>query len=353
MSTATVEQGTVRGAVFAGPGKVEVRRLPSPRLASDSDVLIAIEACGICGTDLHILEDPPGHPARPGVVLGHEMVGRIIEAGSAATGVAMGDRVVVAPNLACGSCHNCKAGLLSACENYTTIGIFRDGGLCDRVSVPARACHRISDRLPSHIAALTEPLSCVLNGIQQAKPLPGEVAMIYGAGAIGLLFLAVLTAAGVRCVVVEPMNVRRETAQRMGAARVVDPTLRDPGAAVSELGTDRADLTVDAVGSQVAAALGATRPRGRVLLFGMNSQARAQIAQNAITRHELVVFGTYVGDFTFPAAVRLQESGLLNLEPVVSHRLPLERAAEAVAALREGDAVKVVLSVAGSPGTDA
>jgi threonine dehydrogenase-like Zn-dependent dehydrogenase len=346
--TQATRPGTIRAVVFQGPGRILLCERPRPALASAADVLIAVEACGICGTDLHILEDPPGHPAAPGVVLGHELVGHVAEAGPEARGVTVGDRVVVAPNISCGSCAPCKQGAPSACQNFSTVGIFRDGGLADLVSVPARACHRVTGALPARVAALAEPLSCVLNGIRRVRPMPGEVAVIHGAGAIGLLFLAVLGAGGVRCVVAEPVTQRREAARLMGAAATVDPAAADVRAAVTALQPGGADLAVDAVGSQFGAAVAEVRPGGEVLLFGMNSRARSAIAQNDITRREITVHGAYVGEATFPAAVRLLESGLLRLDPVISHYLPLDRAQDAVDALRSGGAVKAVLDVAGS-----
>jgi 2-desacetyl-2-hydroxyethyl bacteriochlorophyllide A dehydrogenase len=336
---------SMRAVVFAGPGRVGVQDRPYPELAALSDVLIAVEACGICGTDLHITEDPPGHPGEVGVILGHEFVGRVTAAGPAAAGVTVGQRVVVAPNIACHSCSQCKQGLLSACEDFSSIGIFRDGALAKLVSVPAAACHPISDTIPGRIAALTEPLSCVLNGISQAKPVAGDVALIYGAGAIGLLFLAALTAGGVRCVVVEPAPLRREAAARLGAVAVVDPETDNPTDVIRRFAPDGADITVDAVGTRLADAVHQTRPRGKVLLFGFNDRVRPEVDQSQITRRELVVFGTWVGDFTFPLAVRLQESGLLRLDEIVSHWLPLEQAPEAFAALRKGEAVKAVIQV--------
>ncbi len=346
--TQATRRDTIRAVVFQGPGRIQLCERPRPALASAADVLIAVEACGICGTDLHILENPPGHPATPGVVLGHEMVGHVAEAGPEARGVTVGDRVVVAPNISCGSCASCKQGAPSACLSSSTVGIFRDGGLADLVSVPARACHRVAEALPARVAALTEPLSCVLNGVRRVRPMPGEVAVIHGAGAIGLLFLAVLGAGGVRCVVAEPVALRREAARLMGAAATVDPATADVRATVSALQPGGADLAVDAVGSQFGAAVAEVRPGGGVLLFGMNSQARSAIAQNDITRREITVYGAYVGEATFPAAVRQLESGLLRLDPVISHYLPLERAQDAIDTLRSGGAVKAVLDVAGS-----
>ncbi|MGH3322006.1 MAG: alcohol dehydrogenase catalytic domain-containing protein [Streptosporangiaceae bacterium] len=345
-SPRTPDRRTMRAAIFAGPEDARLTSRPLARVTDPSEVVVAPEACGICGTDLHILEDPPGHPATPGVILGHEIVGNVTECGAGVYGVGAGDRVVVQPNLACGSCLPCKRGLRNHCENFTSLGIFRDGGLADAVAVPARACHRVSDALPRRIAALAEPLSCVLNGLSQARPEPGEVAVIFGAGAIGLIFEALLRAAGARCVVVEPDETRRAAASRMGACHTVDPRAGRVSEIVHRVtGGLGADVIIDAVGSQLPAAIEVARPRARVLLFGMNAGARDTVRQFDVTRGELQVFGTYVGDHTFPDAVRILEQGIVDLDPIVSHELPLERLPDGIAAARSGEAVKVVIDL--------
>jgi threonine dehydrogenase-like Zn-dependent dehydrogenase len=217
-----------------------------------------------------------------------------------AHGVDLGQRVVVQPGVSCGYCPACKFGNPGSCENYSSLGVFRDGALAEFISVPAIQCHRISEEIPSEIAAMTEPLSCVMNGIEQSKPLAGEVAVIYGAGAIGLLFLSVLRANGVRCIVVEPSEARAATASAMGA-HVSNPDPEALEAAVAELTTGGADIVVDAVGSQLGSAIVLARPKARILLFGFNTRALLPVQQSTITRKELVVFGTYVGENMFPA----------------------------------------------------
>jgi 2-desacetyl-2-hydroxyethyl bacteriochlorophyllide A dehydrogenase len=347
MSTATSTR-TMRAAIFAGPGRLELGERPVPERSAPDDVLIAVEACGVCGTDVHILADPPGHPATTGCVLGHEFVGRIVEAGPEALDVAVGDRVVVAPNLNCGSCDACKRGLLAHCERFTTIGIFRDGGMASHVVAPAHACHRISDALPAQVAALVEPLSCVFNGIDQARLVPGETAVVLGAGAIGLMFAALLRAGGAsRVVVVEPGELRREIALKMGAHAALDPRAEGFAEAMAEaLGTDAgADVVVDAVGNQLPAAVAQAAPRGRVLLFGMDARAHGEVPQVEITRRELVVFGTYIGDHTFPATIRLLESGVADFTPLVSHWIGLDELPATLEEIRAGNAVKAVVDL--------
>jgi len=327
----TVAAGTMPAAVFAGPGRVEILERPVPRLAGPADVVLDVEACGICGSDLQILSDPPRHPARPGVVLGHELVGVVAEAGPEAE-LPEGERVAVAPNVSCGTCGPCRRGRRNHCERFTTIGIFVDGGLAPKVRVPAAQCHPIAASLPAHVAALAEPLSTVVHGARQAAAFPGETAVVIGAGPIGLMFVALLSLAGATVVAVEPAPERAALALRLGAARVVAPG-EGPG--------EPADVVVDAVGSQLPAALDLVASGGRVLLFGVNTQARAEVAQERITRGELTILGSFVGQDVFPDAIRLLEQGRLDLEPLVTHRIGLEELPAAIEELRAGRAVKV------------
>jgi 2-desacetyl-2-hydroxyethyl bacteriochlorophyllide A dehydrogenase len=339
-----LQTGTMPAAVLAAVGTLALEERPLPTVRGTEDVLLDVEACGICGTDLHILADPPGHPANVGVVLGHEFVGTVRDVGTGVTSLRPGDRVVVAANVSCGQCVWCRRGLVNHCESFTTHGIFVDGGLAPSVVVPARSCFPIAAHVPAHIAALAEPLSTVTNGVRLADAFPGDTAVVIGAGPIGLMFTALLEAAGASVLVVEPNEERLELATEMGAATGIDPREEDATAAVRRV-TDGlgADCVVDAVGSQLPAALELVRKAGRVVLFGMNSQARAEIAQNRLTRDELSVLGAYVGrpEDVFPTAVRLLEQGRIDFEPLVTRRIPLEGLPEAVAELRGGRGVKV------------
>lgn len=337
-------------AVFEGDGHLSIEERRVPTATRPDDVLIQVEACGICGTDVHILEVPPGHPATPGVILGHEFVGLVRETGPEVAGLPEGTRVVVAPNLSCGSCRWCRRGLANHCENFTTLGIFRDGGLAEYAVAPARACHPISSALPREVAALAEPVSCVINGVEQARLFPGEMAAIFGAGPIGLIFLSLFRAAGAgRTVVIEPSDVRRDIAKRLGADVCVDPGSVDVATAIAEESDGiGVDVAVDAVGTQVGAAVQSVRRAGRVLLFGMNANSSAPIRQFDITRSELTVLGTYVGTNTFPSAIRILEERVVDLSPLVSDRFPLAELSDAVEATRSGRAVKAIVDLVSS-----
>ena len=321
----------MKAAVLADVGTLAIEERPEPSLADD-EVLLDVEACGVCGTDLHILSTPPSHPANVGVVLGHEFVGRVRERGSAVESADVADRVAVAPNLWCGECAWCRRGLRNQCERGTTYGIFVDGGLAPLVAVKARVCFPISTDLPAHVAALAEPLSTVVHGARQASAFPGERAVVIGGGPIGAMFCALLTLAGAAVTVVEPVRERAELAAALGAVDVVAP---------DGVGGLEAEIVVDAVGSQLDAALGIVARGGRVLLFGMNEHARAEVAQSRITRDELTVVGSYVGQDVLPDAIRLLEQGRIDFARLVTHRIAVDELPDAIDELRAGRALKV------------
>jgi len=333
----------MRAAVFKGSGILELEDVPEPVVEADDDVVIEVEACGICGSDLQILNVPPGHPADPGVILGHEFIGRVRAMGRDSDGLEIGQRVVVDPDPKCGVCGPCRAGRPASCENVRALGVFRHGALAPLVKAPAGFVFPLSEGPSSAIAALIEPLACVVNGVNKANPRPGESAIIFGAGAIGCLFLAMFKAAGASpVIVVEPQAARGAVATAVGADLVVGPDELD--ARRRDLLPQGADVIVDAVGSQLATAIDHAGLGGRIVLFGMNQTARPAVQQYTITERSLSVLGSYITAFTFPAAIGLVEGGTLPLDPIVTHILPLERVSEGLELLRSGGATKVVIT---------
>jgi threonine dehydrogenase-like Zn-dependent dehydrogenase len=338
----------MRAAVFKGSGVLELEDVPEPVVEADDDVVIEVEACGICGSDLQILNVPPGHPADPGVVLGHEFIGRIRALGRNASSFQTGQRVVVDPDPKCGICGPCRAGRPASCENVRALGVFRHGALAPLVKAPAGAVFPLSEGPSPAIAALIEPLACVVNGVNKANPRPGESAIIFGAGAIGCLFLAMFKAAGASpVIVVEPQAARGAVATAVGADLVVSPD--ELSERRRDLLPHGADVIVDAVGSQLATAIEHAALGSRIVLFGMNQTARPAIHQYAITERSLSVLGSYVTAFTFPTAIRLVEGDSLPLDPIVTHVLPLDRVSEALDLLRSGSATKVVITPGALP----
>jgi len=331
-------------AVFKGQGQLALEERPTPRIQKPDDVLLRVEGCGICGTDVHILEVPPGHPATPGAILGHEYVGEVLEVGEAVTNLKPGDRVVVAPNLACGVCTYCRMGRPNQCQNFTTLGIFLDGGFARYNVAPAKALYPIASDLPLEEAVLVEPLSCVLGGTEKVRLQPGETAVILGAGPIGLLFILVFKAAGAGKIIVSEVSpFRLEFAHKVGADVTVNPRKQDLKEVVMAETKLGADVVVDAVGMLFPQAIELARKGGKVVLFGMNQQALPQVRQYDITRNELEIYGTFIGINTFPPAIKMLESRAVRPSVLITHRLPLSRIHEGFEAIKAGRAIKVLI----------
>lgn len=333
----------MRAAVFAGEGRLTMEDRPVP-VPAPGEVVVAVEACGVCGSDLAVLDVPPRHPATPGIILGHEFVGRVSAVGEGVRSVAVGTRVIIDPDPKCGACGPCRAGRPAVCENIVALGVYRDGALASHVAAPAETCHPIAEDVPATLAALAEPLACVVNGTNRAALRPGETVVVFGAGAIGCLFTAVFHAGGASTlVVVEPNESRVPVATAMGATHVLTPAAWAERRA--EILPAGADVVVDAVGSVLPQAIDAAAMGARVVLFGMNTNARPAVHQVEIVEKGLAIFGSYITNFTFPQAIRLIESGALDLAPLISEVLPLDRLGEGLEHLKSGAATKVVITL--------
>lgn len=336
----------MKAAIFEAVGKLAVKDVAEPQVTLPSDVKLKVLACGVCGTDLHILSDPPSHPGTIGAVLGHEFIAEVAEVGSAVANVTVGQRVAVRPIVSCGACSYCLSGALNHCTDWQVHGVFKDGGLAEFVVVPNTACLPISSDIPIEIAALTEPLACVMSAIRKIALFPGEDVVIFGAGAIGLIYLAILKNAGAgRIAVVELSETRAAVAMKMGASVVIDPTKTNLDEAVHKLMPKGADVVVDAVGSQLGNSLVVAGRRARVVLFGINTHSEANIKQHLITEKELTILGSFVGQQSFPDAIRLLESGTIDFSPIVSDVVALSDFESEFPRIKGGSVVKAIVTV--------
>ena len=333
----------MQAVVFHGDGKWGIESAVKPCISADDDVLLRVERASICGTDIHILATPPGHPATPGSILGHEYVATVTEVGAGIGHLRPGDRVVIDPNITCGLCRYCRMGMTNVCENMTTLGIFRHGGLAEFSLAPAKSLHKISHEVSPERATLAEPLSCVLHAFEKAQLTPGENVVILGAGPIGLIFLMLCKIGGAgKVFMIEPVEFRRRTAESFGADGVFDSKAGNIAADIKEITGIGADIVIDAAGTLLPEALQLVRPGGRVILFGINQHADRQFNQYFTTRYEVTILGSFIQRTEFPKVVRLLESGILPLEKLVTHRLRLDQIGEGFEAMRAGEAIKVV-----------
>ena len=334
----------MRVPVFLGEGRLEFQDRPVPHIQNDDDVLLAVEACGLCGTDLNILAVPAAHKANVGTVLGHEFVGTVREAGTRVAGLKKGDRVVVAPRLNCGLCRYCRRGRVNQCENYKTLGIHLDGGLAPYCVAPERALFRIDPKVPVEDAAFAEVLSCVLSATIRVAVNPGDTVVILGAGPAGLLYAQLYRAGGAGKIIVTDVSpFRLDFASRIGVDAVINSRQENVEERVGMLMDPGADIVVDAVGNLLPQAVKLARRGGRIILFGLQMHALPPVSQYLITRHELTVYGAFVGINPFPQTVRLLESGVIRPSALITHRLPVARVEKALTAMRAGETMKVIV----------
>lgn len=335
---------TMHVPIFKGEGQLSYEERPIPVISHPDEVLVEIEACGICGTDLNILATPPAHKATPGIIIGHEGVGVVRETGPAVTGLQPGDRVVIAPRLTCGQCAYCRRGLDNQCTNYSTIGTTRDGVFAPYLAAPQRAFFKISPAVPRDDAALFEPLSCVVGSVKRAPIEAGDNVVVIGAGPMGMLFAQMYRTLGAgRVIAIDISPYRLGFAQELGLDAALNPIEVDVTEAVHDLTGLGADVVVDAVGNQLASAIKLARRGGQVVLFGLRPHDNPPVNQYTITRYDLTLHGTFVGLHPFAQTVALLESKRLQPSQLITHKVPLAELSHGVELMRSGEAMKVIV----------
>lgn len=334
----------MRAVIFEGSGKVEIKSIPVPEVRKEDDVLVKVERASICGSDIQILKVPPGHPSKEGIVLGHEYVGKIVEKGESVDTFALGDRVVVEPAITCGTCIFCRAGAPNMCRSSTTLGIYLDGGFAEYSLVPERCLHRVRSDIAAEVAVFTEPLSCIVHALDRLKGAAGETALVLGAGPIGLLLVKMLKASGMGKILVSQTSIlRREFAKKCGASIVLDPAADDLQKQVYAISPIGVDIVADCVGKLLDVSLKCVRNGGRILLFGLDSEAENAVKPFDITHRELTIIGSFVAQYTFPSAIKILENGVIDVTDIITHRFSLEDFKKGLEVIRAGKAIKVII----------
>lgn len=336
----------MKAAVIETPGQVFVQDVPDPQPAP-GEVIVSVALAGLCGTDLHIYagEIDYVYPIIPG----HEVVGTILEVGDGVADLAPGMRVAFDPNIPCGQCHFCRRLRFNHCLNWQAIGVTRDGGFAERVTVPAKVIYPIGD-LPFEQAVFIEPLSCVVYGLQRATPALGDQVLIFGAGPIGLLLMQAVRRAGAAQVVVTDLQQERlELVATLGAHVTVPADEgEDQPASLREGAPLGYDMVIDATGVPAVAArcFDYVTPGGKVLLFGVCPEnATIPFSPFDLYRRDISVYGSFALNVTFGPAIELLRGGAVQVEPLISHRFPLARFPEALemARTRSEPTMKVVI----------
>jgi threonine dehydrogenase-like Zn-dependent dehydrogenase len=323
----------MKALVFEDVGKIGFDQIPVPEISEPNQVLLNVVACGICGTDVKILQGK--HAYKENTVLGHEFDGVVEEIGKSVSTLKVGDRVAIDNSLRCGLCEACRMGQSSQCNWLTdkSIGIFQNGGYADYTIVPENACYKLPDSIDDITGTQVETLGTVLNGMNIIEMKPWDTVLILGFGPIGYLFSALSKNMAARAVATEIDPFRIKVAKQLGIP-VLNPNETDLETSIPEL-TDgiKPDIVIDAVGNQLENALNFVAPGGKILAFGMDSSVQATVVPNTITRKAVKILGSYIGQNTCLPAIRILQAGKIDMGPFFTEKIALENGVDAFAKL--------------------
>jgi 2-desacetyl-2-hydroxyethyl bacteriochlorophyllide A dehydrogenase len=334
----------MRAGIFDAPGEVRTGVVPDPTPRPD-EVVVRVSACGICGTDLHIFagDNPLAHYP---VVPGHEFAGEVVALGSRAgqTGIAVGSKVAVDPNLNCGYCEQCRAGRQNLCLNYRAIGVSINGGIAEYVAVPEKKAYLLPDSMSYPNAALIEPVACAVHGMHGMNPKSGDTFLIAGAGTMGLLLLQLAVRGGASRVSVIDLQARRlSLAEQLGACR----TYGDVESALADepLGFN---CVIDTTGvpTVMEHAFWAVKRGGKFMIFGVAPyEARVSLSPFRIYNEEIAIVGSMAVQNSFQGAIDLIRSGVISTQDLLSTRFALKEFPQALEHVRRGEGLKTQVIV--------
>ena len=335
----------MRAAVITQPRTLEIQEVSAP-MVGPGQVRIRVEATGVCGTDLHLFD---GHfHANLPLIPGHEIAGVIDQVGPGVGDLSEGQLVALDPVISCGQCWACRRGQRQHCLNFQALGVTRAGGFAQHVVAPASNAYAIKN-LSAAEAAFAEPLGCVAWGILRLRPEPGSNALLFGAGPIGLLLMQALLASGVASVtVVDPVEGRLSLARSLGAAHTVQISA-SLSQALRDLEPHGFDIVAEATGipGVVEAMPQYAAVGGKLLIFGVAPEdATVRLSPYDIFQRDLSVIGSFSLNGTIPLALSWLESGRVKVQPLISHRLPIEELNKALEYKEHpgmGNALKVLI----------
>ena len=330
----------MKAVVIEKPNSMSVTRIEDPTPAA-GEAVIKVEACGICGTDIHVLHGEFA-PTRYPIVPGHEFCGEVVAVAKDVRNVNVGDFVAVDPSLFCGHCRQCRAGRFNLCENWNATGVgSANGASAEFVAVPAANAFQLPPDMPRHWGALVEPLSCAVHGLDQVDVKVADSYLIYGAGTMGLLLAQLAKDSGASQLdMVERNPKRHDLAKRLAADRI----------AVSADELDRPqgwDVVIDATGVVPAIEDGLKRVArgGTFLMFGVaNADATATFNPFKIYNDEIKIIGSMAVLHSFERALTLLAKGVIDSEAMITNRFKLDEYSKAIDTFLAGTGLKVQVS---------
>lgn len=322
----------MKSAVFYGKHDLRVEEHPMPEVGPH-DVLIQVEACGVCGTDVHIYEGDKGAAeVTPPTILGHEFSGVIREVGSEVKKYKAGDRVCIDPNCYCGACDPCRNGVAHFCENMMGYGTTVNGGFAEYCAVDERQVYLLGENTTFEQGAMAEPVACCLHGIDMCEIQPGQQVVIIGGGMIGLLMLQLAKLAGAaKVALLEPVENKREVGRKLGADVCIDPVKEDEKERLAENGMDWVNVVIECVGrpSTIEQAIEIAGNKAVVMMFGLTKpDEEIAVKPFQVFQKELVLKASYINPYTQKRALDLINSGRLDVSSMVYEVCSLDKLEE-------------------------
>ncbi|HSL72000.1 MAG TPA: zinc-binding dehydrogenase [Longimicrobiales bacterium] len=337
----------MRAALFRGPERpLTIEDAPTPT-AGPEDVLVKVAACGVCHTDLHYIDHGTPTFKKPPLILGHEIAGTVVEAGTAVTRVRVGDHVLLPAVLPCGACAACRTGRENICEHGIMLGNNVDGGYAEHIAIAARHVFALPDEIPlvegAIIAdALTTPFHAV---VRRGQVQPGDWVIVVGCGGIGINIVQVAAALGAQVIAIDKAEAKLEWARRLGAAVALNSDEQRVDRAVREISGGGAHVAFEAVGRAATQelALSGLRTGGRLVLVGYSPETMALNAGRVMFRELEVIGSLGCRPVDYPRVIELVRQGRIRLQELVTHRFGLSDINQAFDLLRSGQALRAVV----------
>lgn len=339
----------MKAAVFRGPHQpLSVEEVPTPT-PGRGEILIRVAGCGVCHTDLHYTDHGTPTFKQPPMILGHEISGIVEAVGEGVETRGPGDRVLVAAVTSCGACDACREGRENICAHGEMLGNHIDGGFAEYVVAPAKDTFALPQEVPlvegSIIAdALTTPYHAVVN---RGQVRPGDAVIVFGCGGVGLNVVQMAAAQGARVVAVDISDDKLAWARRLGAAATVNPaSVERMDKELRRATGGGADVAFEVVGKSVTQeqAVSSLKTGGRAVFVGYSPDTMTLNAGRVMFRELEVVGSLGCRPVDYPRVIEMVRQGRVQLEPLVTHRFPLDGVAEAFDTLRSGSAIRVVVT---------
>jgi L-iditol 2-dehydrogenase len=342
----------MKAARITGVRQISYEEVPDPEVGPE-DVLVRVKAAGICGSDIHGFLGLIPERRPPGLIMGHEASGEVVQVARDGGGIGLGDRVVIDPSITCGNCYYCRRGLSNLCDAKINLGSamlgLRHGAMCEYIAVPSRHVHKLPEEVSFLEGATVEPAGNALHIINQAGLEVGDSVLVVGAGMIGLMATQIALRSGAcRVLVADVLADRIAVAKRLGATAVIDSSRQDIAQTVLGLTGGRGvDVAIEAAGFAATydSCLQSLRKKGRLLALGF-SDKQVPFSMKELVYREISIQGcTTMVDFEVGSTIELLARRKLDVRPLVTHEFPLAEAQKAfeTASDRQSKSIRVML----------